>query len=153
MGGAKAAEVIGEMLRCNAHMTHLELSWNALEPEGGQVLFQNIRVNTTLFDCQLTGCRIADETLLAIAELLHRNRKAKGADLQAGPYQACVDWATGPQTSALLRGLGGPHATSQLIECCARDGLLATMGGQEAATKQEDVARAMCEDSAFSSMV
>jgi len=88
--GSTAATHLGEMLKANTHLSHLEISWNALEPEGGQVLMDHISMNTTLFDCQLTSCGIAQETLLGIAQLLLRNRKAKAADLQAGPYEAHV---------------------------------------------------------------
>lgn len=91
LSGETTATIIGQLLRNNTTLTHLELSWNPIDLEGGQVLLEAMRYNTTLFDCQLTGCRIADETLLGIAQLLHRNRKAKGADMQAGPYRALID--------------------------------------------------------------
>jgi len=110
--GASAASIIGEMLRHNSYLSHLELSWNPLEIAGGQVLYESVQANTTLFDCQLTGCRVADETLLAIAELLLRNRKAKGADLQSGRYQACIDF-----DPTALRNLGGQMTESQMLEC------------------------------------
>mmetsp|Transcript_19877 Transcript_19877/g.40416 ORF Transcript_19877/g.40416 Transcript_19877/m.40416 type:complete len:416 (-) Transcript_19877:123-1370(-) len=87
LAGALAAKCLGEMLQSNSHLTHLELSWNPLDPAGGQVLLEHVTANTTLFDCQLTGCSIAAETLMAIANVLLRNRKAKGADMQAGPYR------------------------------------------------------------------
>lgn len=102
--GAAAAAIIGELLKHNTHLTHLELSWNPIDAAGGQVLLEKFRYNTTLFDCQLTGCRIADETLLGIAQLLHRNRKAKGADMQARPYRALVD---PEETSGDVRGADG----------------------------------------------
>jgi hypothetical protein len=86
--GIMAGSVIGELLRHNESLTHLELSWNALEPGGGHSIWTGLQMNTTLFDCQLTSCQIAEETLAGIAELLYRNRKAKGADMQAGPYKA-----------------------------------------------------------------
>lgn len=85
--GALAADSLGVLLEHNAHLTHLELSWNPLNPAGGQVLLDRLKKNTTLFDCQLTGCKLAEETLIGIAQILMRNRKAKGADLQAGPYE------------------------------------------------------------------
>jgi len=91
LGGALVTACVGELLQHNRHLTHLELSWNLLEPTGGHELLKNIQLNTTLFDCQLTGCRIAHETLIEIARLLHRNRKVKGANMMAGPFQACIE--------------------------------------------------------------
>lgn len=88
LSGALAGSCLGELLKANEHLTHLELSWNPLDPAGGQSLLDSLQMNTTLFDCQLTSCRLGKDTLVRIAELLLRNRKAKGADLQAGPYMA-----------------------------------------------------------------
>jgi hypothetical protein len=65
-------------------------------------------MNTTLFDCQLTSCDLAQETLLTIAELLFRNRKAKGADMQAGPYQA-------PRPADLSYGSRGAAGTFEEV--------------------------------------
>lgn len=86
LSGALGAACIGELLVGNAVLTHIELSWNPLDPAGGQVLLDHLKQNTTLFDCQLTGCGIAEETLLEIAQVLRRNRVARGANMQAGPY-------------------------------------------------------------------
>jgi len=91
LDGTLAAQCLGEMLQNNKCLTHLELSWNPLDPSGGTVLHEHLKMNTTLFDCQLSGCRIPEETLLGIAQLLLRNRKAKRADLQAGPYKVAVE--------------------------------------------------------------
>lgn len=105
--GALAATCLGEMLSGNEHLTHLELSWNPLDPAGGQVLLEHLRRNTTLFDCQLSGCNIPQETLLHIAELLLRNRRANGADLAAGPFMATIDpgfGSTGVRSMARARG-------------------------------------------------
>mmetsp|Transcript_98371 Transcript_98371/g.267032 ORF Transcript_98371/g.267032 Transcript_98371/m.267032 type:complete len:522 (-) Transcript_98371:69-1634(-) len=98
--GIMAGSVIGELLRHNESLTHLELSWNALEPGGGHSIWTALQMNTTLFDCQLTSCQIAEETLVGIAELLYRNRRAKGANMQAGPYKAL------PIPDTLRRGRG-----------------------------------------------
>mmetsp|Transcript_37048 Transcript_37048/g.85558 ORF Transcript_37048/g.85558 Transcript_37048/m.85558 type:complete len:425 (+) Transcript_37048:108-1382(+) len=86
--GAAACKHIGEMLKHNKCLSHLDLSWNELQPAGGQVLLEAIRRdNSTLFDCQLTGCHLAEQTLEHIAAALHRNRRAKEAVLKAGPYE------------------------------------------------------------------
>lgn len=85
-GEAQTAH-IASILQGNAALSHLELSWNLLEASGGQVLRDSIRMTSGLFDCQLSGCRLADETLQEIAELLLRNRKAHKASTQAGPYK------------------------------------------------------------------
>jgi len=126
--GAESGKIIGEMLLNNDRLTHLELSWNPLGPAGGQALLDKLHVNTTLFDCQLTGCGIADETLLSIAQLLHRNRKAKGADSLAGNFQA--NQANAPRCpNALATGIGGDFAESQFIECTG-DGTNRVVQGQ-----------------------
>jgi len=109
--GVTAASVIGEMLRSNTHLSHLDLSWNHLDPPGGQVLLENLEVNTTLFDCQLTGCGISDETLFSIAQVLQRNRKARDANRQVGPYEACGEGVETPGAAAI--GIGGALAESQ----------------------------------------
>jgi len=108
LSGPEVARCIGEMLQGNSSLTHLELSWNPLTPAGGQCLLDHLTMNTMLFDCQLTGCQVAEETLLAIAQLLLRNRKSKGADMQAGPYR-------GLRGSADGRNSGLP--TRELEEC------------------------------------
>jgi len=148
--GAAAAKVIGEMLRFNSHLSHLDLSWNPFDPAGGQVLFEYLQVNTTLFDFQLTGCGIADETLLMIAQILHRNRKAKGADLLAGPYQASVD-GQAPRGG----GIGGPLAESQYVECTGgREAPSESMAGIPADGSDQDlVARSARNKAVFSNFV
>lgn len=85
--GEAQATLIASILQGNAALSHLELSWNILEPSGGQVLRDSIRMTSGLFDCQLTGCRLSQDTLQDIAELLLRNRKAHQASMQAGPYK------------------------------------------------------------------
>lgn len=85
--GESAAAHVASILQGNGGLSHLELSWNHLEPSGGQVLLDGIRKTSGLYDCQLTGCRLADETLRDVAELLLRNRKAHKASMQAGPYK------------------------------------------------------------------
>lgn len=117
LSGTAAAQVLGELLRHNQHLTHLELSWNNFGAPGGQVLYEHFGCNTTIFDCQLTGCKIAEETLLEIAQLMLRNRKAKGADLRAGPYRACIDLGRPPPE---LANFGGPWAAAQLRESRAQ---------------------------------
>mmetsp|Transcript_146504 Transcript_146504/g.255561 ORF Transcript_146504/g.255561 Transcript_146504/m.255561 type:complete len:442 (-) Transcript_146504:66-1391(-) len=110
LSGVTAATMIGQLLKNNTIITHLELSWNPIDLDGGQVLLEAMRYNTTLFDCQLTGCRIADETLLGMAQLLHRNRKAKGADMQAGPYRALIDPADTRGNALLGDGVEVPYS-------------------------------------------
>jgi len=85
--GVSAATHIGSILQGNLQLSHLELSWNPLGPPGGQVLLDNIRATTGLFDCQLTGCRLAQQTMLDIAQYLLRNRKVKEVDIDPGPYK------------------------------------------------------------------
>lgn len=109
LSGALNAVCLGEMLQNNTHLTHLELSWNALDPAGGQVLLDHVSQNTSLFDCQLTGCKVADETLLGIAQLLHRNRRAKGAEMQAGPYRCTLDRNPGRSTLSQILDQTGLH--------------------------------------------
>lgn len=92
---------LGDMLRGGCLITHAELSWNPIGVEAGEALYERLRTNTQLFDCQLTGCGLGEETLLKIAQLLLRNRKAHGVDLEAGPYRL----RTGP---ALAAGVPGP---------------------------------------------
>ncbi|CAE8595672.1 unnamed protein product, partial [Polarella glacialis] len=87
LSGPAAAGHVGGILQGNQKLSHLELSWNSLGPSAGQVLLDNIRATSGLFDCQLTGCRLAEETLLDIAQFLLRNRKVHSADLLAGPYK------------------------------------------------------------------
>lgn len=88
LDGALAATCIAELLENNSTLTHLELSWNRFDPGGGHVIRNAMRKNTTLLDCQLTGCGLTEETLRAIAELLSRNRVCCGAKDQEGPYEA-----------------------------------------------------------------
>lgn len=136
--GENAATVIGEMLRSNNTLSHLELSWNPLDTPGGQVLCMNMQVNTTLFDCQLTGCGISDETLMSIAQLLLRNRKAKKADMQAGPFQALADdneAALAPGAASV--GIGGALAQSQFIASTGGNRPVASAEGDGA--DQEDL--------------
>eukprot|EP00929_Paragymnodinium_shiwhaense_P039012 TRINITY_DN20528_c0_g1_i1.p1 TRINITY_DN20528_c0_g1~~TRINITY_DN20528_c0_g1_i1.p1 ORF type:complete len:436 (-),score=104.28 TRINITY_DN20528_c0_g1_i1:62-1369(-) len=105
------AAVLGEMLRDNTHLTHLELSWNRIGAAGGQVLSDHLKMNTTLFDCQLTGCGFAEDTLLAIAHNLHRNRKAHGADLQAGPYKVATE-----KPSTLVAKMGSGLVFEEMLQ-------------------------------------
>merc|ERR1719188_1308904 len=63
------------MLRDNNALTHLDLSWNDLGVEGGKALLKGIEANHMLIDCQLSGNRIAEDTLHAIAFILRRNRQ------------------------------------------------------------------------------
>jgi len=138
-------------LRKNMHLTHLELSWNPLDPAGGQALLEQMSANTTLFDCQLTGCGISDETLYGIAQTLHRNRKAKGAALQAGPFQANIDSCRPAGASA--GGIGGPWAESQFVECIGGDRSIAA-GGMPGNGGDEDIqARGARSKPTFSSQV
>jgi len=91
ISGGIAVQCIGDMLKSNTTLTHLELSWNPLQPAGGQILLDHVNKNTTLFDCQLSGCKISDETMKSIAKHLFRNRKAKKAEYQEGPYASRVE--------------------------------------------------------------
>jgi len=109
LAGAEIATLFGQMLQDNPHLTHLELSWNPLDPSAGQILCEHMQMNTTLFDCQLTGCNIAEQTLLNIAQILHRNRKANGADMKAGPYKLFIE-----------RGHGAAAAPRGDAECHPR---------------------------------
>jgi len=113
LSGDLAMRCIGEMLQENSHLTHLELSWNPFGPECGQILLEHLSMNTTLFDCQLTGCQMAPDTLLSIAQLLQRNRVAKGANLEAGPYRGrwhCTGGGSGPSGAGAARSLGEAEA-------------------------------------------
>lgn len=155
--GASAAKVIGEMLRANTHLSHLELSWNPLDLTGGQELLENLQANTTLFDCQLTGCGISDETLLSIAQILHRNRKVKGAALSAGPFQACAEWAgdgQGPRApGAVSAGVGGPLAESQFIACTRGHETCAFAGGPDDGSNEDLILRSTRSKASSSSCV
>lgn len=67
-------------------------------------------MNTCLLDCQMTGCGIAEQTLLTMAHSLHRNRKGAGADLKPGPYQIFIDQGPaggGAVSECLQRSLDG----------------------------------------------
>lgn len=74
--GADAGEAVGEMLRNNSTLTHLDFSWNDLGIEGGNALLAGLQANKTLIDCQLSGNRIAEDTLHGIAFILRRNRQS-----------------------------------------------------------------------------
>jgi hypothetical protein len=63
------------MLQNNNSLTHLDLSWNDLGVDGGKALLKGIEANHMLIDCQLSGNRIAEDTLHAIAFILRRNRQ------------------------------------------------------------------------------
>jgi len=83
--GPECGPLFGEMLQNNASVTHLDLSWNDLGVEGGKALLKGIEANHHLIDCQLSGNRIAEDTLHAIAFILRRNRQA--APLSAMTFQ------------------------------------------------------------------
>ncbi|CAE7751327.1 Lrrc45 [Symbiodinium sp. CCMP2456] len=85
--GEAATLHIASILEGNGALSHLELSWNPLGASAGQVLLKSIRATSGLFDCQLSGCRLADETMQEIAELLVRNRRAHGEKTSVGPYK------------------------------------------------------------------
>merc|ERR1719335_1638618 len=53
----------------------------------------------------MSGCGVADETMLSMAQLLTRNRKAKGSEMQAGPFDATIDRGLGG--GPITRGLSG----------------------------------------------
>jgi len=67
---------LGQMLRENSTITHLDLSWNDLGVEGGKALLEGIQSNHTLIDCQLSGNRIQENDLHSIAFVLRRNRQS-----------------------------------------------------------------------------
>jgi len=96
IAGTEFASHIGQALKANVLLTHVELSWNPLTPAGGQVLLEHVRQNTTMFDLQLSGCGLAEEMLVTIAQLLKRNRAAKGAKMQAGPYRLKLEDSAAP---------------------------------------------------------
>eukprot|EP00439_Symbiodinium_sp_Y106_P039773 s5420_g4.t2 len=85
--GEAVALQIASILEGNGALSHLELSWNPLGASAGQVLLKSIRSTSGLFDCQLSGCRLADETMQEIAELMLRNRRAHGQSTSVGPYK------------------------------------------------------------------
>jgi len=85
--GEAVALQIASILEGNGALSHLELSWNPLGASAGQVLLQSIRSTSGLFDCQLSGCRLADETMQEIAVLMLRNRRAHGQSTSVGPYK------------------------------------------------------------------
>ena len=72
---------LGEMLKDNTRLTHVDWSWNDLGLQGGKDLFAGLLTNHTLIDCQLSGNRISEETLHDIAFVLRRN--SQGAPLGA----------------------------------------------------------------------
>ncbi|CAJ1435583.1 unnamed protein product [Effrenium voratum] len=63
------------MLRHNSTVTHLDLSWNDLGVEGGKALLEGMQANHAVIDLQLSGNRVAEDTLHAIAFILRRNRQ------------------------------------------------------------------------------
>jgi hypothetical protein len=113
LSGALAAASLAELLRSNTTITHMELSWNPFEPAGGQLLLDGLQMNSTLFDCQLTGCRLAQDTLLDMARLLHRNRRAGGGKLQAGPYVCSVQAEAATSSGFTDEGDRGGNGTQQ----------------------------------------
>lgn len=90
--GPECGPLFGEMLRENRNITHLDLSWNDLGVEGGKALLRGLEANHMLIDCQLSGNRIAEDTLHAIAFILRRNRQA--APLSATTYREGREAAT-----------------------------------------------------------
>lgn len=73
--GPECGPVLGQMLKENRGLTHLDLSWNDLGIEGGKALMVGIQANQTIIDCQLSGNRVAEDTLHSIAFVLRRNRQ------------------------------------------------------------------------------
>merc|ERR1739848_926481 len=69
------------------------MSWNDLGPDGGKALLDGIQMNHSLIDCQLSGNRIAEDTLHAIAYVLRRNRTS--APLSAVAYKENAQATTG----------------------------------------------------------
>lgn len=66
---------VRNMLVANRRLTHLDLSFNMLGASGGQQILDALFDNTTLVDCQMSGCRVPSDVLLGIAKRLERNRR------------------------------------------------------------------------------
>jgi hypothetical protein len=106
--GPECGQLFGEMLKENNTLTHLDLSWNDLGIEGGKALLNGLQGNHALVDCQLSGNRVAEDTLHAIAFILRRNR-------QSAPLSN-MTFREGQQSLANTQSMGmpgSPQATSR----------------------------------------
>eukprot|EP00928_Gymnodinium_smaydae_P063994 TRINITY_DN4743_c0_g1_i2.p1 TRINITY_DN4743_c0_g1~~TRINITY_DN4743_c0_g1_i2.p1 ORF type:complete len:469 (+),score=121.98 TRINITY_DN4743_c0_g1_i2:44-1408(+) len=148
--GPTVAAAVGEMLVDNGHLTHLELSWNPLGPDGGQVLLQHIEMNADLFDCQLTGCGIASETLVEIARHLRCHRIARGADMRAGPYQAFLEsGAASPPPRQQQQQQQQERALLEVASSCAGAPALAAAEARQVAIANVVVTTERTKDLSF----
>merc|ERR1719310_1214406 len=98
------AKHVGEMLKANTTISHLDLSWNDLGVDGGLALLDGLKRNQTLIDCQLSGSKVGEETLHEVAFLLRRNRAA--AAYKASPNDPGAQAAAPAQVEAAASGGG-----------------------------------------------
>mmetsp|Transcript_52842 Transcript_52842/g.115964 ORF Transcript_52842/g.115964 Transcript_52842/m.115964 type:complete len:472 (+) Transcript_52842:53-1468(+) len=108
---AEGGAALAEMLKGNSTVTHIDMSWNDLGVEGGKALLEGIQTNHALLDCQLSGNRIAEDTLHAIAYLLRRNRmqSSTGASLGNSLPAQNLDSSFNPQN------MNNSSATTQMM--------------------------------------
>lgn len=106
---AAFAPKLGEMLQKNGSLTHVELSWNPLDPAGGLVLLERVRGNSNLMDLQVNGCRLAEETVTAIGEQLQCNRMAAGCKGPALPFKGSWELETDEAELSPSRPSGSPR--------------------------------------------
>jgi hypothetical protein len=75
---------LAEVLRENNTITHMDLSWNELGVDGGLTLLDALKHNTSLIECQLSGTKVGESTLHEVAFVLRRNRSSVAYKAQPG---------------------------------------------------------------------
>eukprot|EP00397_Hematodinium_sp_SG-2012_P050882 GEMP01059348.1.p1 GENE.GEMP01059348.1~~GEMP01059348.1.p1 ORF type:complete len:340 (+),score=75.28 GEMP01059348.1:184-1203(+) len=59
-----------------ASLRSVDLSWNELGEESGLLLYEALRRNSALVDCQLSGNKLSEDILSNIAAMLRTNRRS-----------------------------------------------------------------------------
>eukprot|EP00812_Abedinium_dasypus_P001000 NODE_1118_length_1236_cov_482.482642.p1 GENE.NODE_1118_length_1236_cov_482.482642~~NODE_1118_length_1236_cov_482.482642.p1 ORF type:complete len:353 (+),score=130.82 NODE_1118_length_1236_cov_482.482642:77-1060(+) len=120
------------MIMANTTITHLDISWNDLGVDGGLVILNGLKHNSTIVDLQLSGSKVSEDTIHEVAFVLRRNRSAAAykvgstaaADVQAAMVDATISARgidplsrTAPSVygggySSMTRDIGMPPATT-----------------------------------------
>ena len=72
--GPEAGQYIGNCLKANQTLDHMDLRWNNLGNQGAKAILKGLNVNKTVMMLELTGNKVNDDIIKQVNDFLIRNK-------------------------------------------------------------------------------